>query len=283
MGEKWIIITGATSGIGLATAMELAKMGFCIGIIARNKSKSDSVASLLLKQNKGVQIKTFICDLSDLDDVSGCADTILNEIPSIHALINNAGGIFPKLEWTSQHMEMSFVVNHLSHFLLTHKLLPLLTQSKSIVINVSSEAHRAAKGSLDRINEPTRYNAFNTYADVKLYNILFTKSLVNNYESKGIRAYALHPGVVRTKFGAEYKGWMRMLIQLAQPFMISPQKGASTSVYLVTNDIPTSQNGGYFASSKIKLPTKLALDKKLREHLWDLSLQLIQPYTKAHN
>jgi NAD(P)-dependent dehydrogenase (short-subunit alcohol dehydrogenase family) len=278
METKWIIITGATSGIGLATALELAKKGYSIGIIARNRAKSESVNQMILKRYPQVKTKVFICDLSDLSQVSACADQIISEISYLHALINNAGGIFPKLQWTEQRMETSFVVNHLSHYLLTKKLMPLLINSKTRIINVSSEAHRAAKGTLDSINEPVTYSSFSTYADVKLFNILFTKSLIDNFGKDGLRAYALHPGVVRTGFGSEYKGWMKTIIQLAQPFMISPQKGAETSVYLATSELPDSQNGGYFASSKLKLPTKTAMDPILRERLWQLSEQLVLPY-----
>jgi len=277
MDRKIAVITGATGGIGLETAKSLAASGFYIVLLARNESKAERAKNVLFKINNKVDIDCIHCDLASLPSVKCAATRIMMTVGEISVLINNAGGIFPDFSLTPDGIERSFSVNHLGHFLLTTSLLPTLIESKTRIINVSSEAHKAAKPNLENVNSRDSYSAFTTYANVKLYNILFTKQLAERYGAEGLSSYALHPGVVKTSFGASYTGFVKLMIKAAQPFMISAKKGAETSIHLATQDISPDHNGAYFASKKIKLPSKAALDKTLQNQLWSLSEEMIAP------
>lgn len=277
MSNKTAVITGATGGIGLETAKSLAKEGFNILILARNEKKAERSKEILFKINNQIDIDCIHCDLANLPSVKCAATRIMMTVGEVDVLINNAGGIFPDYSLTTDGIERSFSVNHLGHFLLTNSLLPTLIESNTRIINVSSEAHKAAKPNLGNVNARDEYSAFITYANVKLYNILFTKQLVAKYGAEGLRSYALHPGVVNTSFGGSYSGLVKWLIKAAQPFMISAKKGAETSVYLATQEISPDQNGAYFAKKQIKLPSKKALDKDLQQKLWKLSEEMIAP------
>lgn len=267
-----LAITGPTSGIGSETLKALLPDCEKVLILARNPKKAKNLISSL--PNDLQQSAIFIpVDLSDMDSVSNAAVLIHKEVTQIDVLINNAGGIFQNKEVTVNGFELSFAANHLGHFLLTNLLMPLLLQSKTPkVINVSSEAHRAAKldfGDLQYENK--KYSSFIAYANVKLYNILFTKSLVERFGDQGLSSYALHPGVVKSNFGMDTSGVFKLFWKLATPFMITPKQGAQTSIFLAKTKINKSHNGFYFKKSKPTKPSSEALSKKMRDKLWDAS------------
>ncbi|UJP64120.1 SDR family NAD(P)-dependent oxidoreductase [Mongoliitalea daihaiensis] len=272
-----LAITGPTSGIGEETLKALVKSFDEILILARNERKATemikSFPTSIQPKMRFVQI-----DLSDLKSVQRASEAILASTSQLDVLINNAGGIFQKKEITVDGLELSFAANHLGHFLLTENLIPLLLKSKNPkVINLSSEAHRAAKIDFENLAQcQNGYSSFTAYANAKLCNILFAKSLVDKYGDKGLHAYALHPGVVKTRFGNEAGGIFKFMWKLAEPFMITAAKGAATSIYLASQDISPKFNGYYFKNSKPNTPTSTARSKEVRDKLWDLSEQLIQ-------
>ena len=274
-----LAITGPTSGIGAITFKELVPVCQEVFFLARNAEKAQiEIEKLPEKERKKV---SFIhLDLADLDSVKKAAADIQAKTDQIDVLINNAGGIFPKYEVTKNGFELSFSANHLGHFLLTNLLAPLLLQSENPkVINVSSEAHRAAKVNFDDLNyKQQSYSSFNAYANVKLFNILFTKSLIDHYGSKGLRSYALHPGVVKTNFGKEANGIFKLFWKLATPFMIDANQGARTSIYLAKTQMPDSHNGYYFKKSKPNVPSKEARSKNYRDKLWEASMEMVKPW-----
>lgn len=267
-----LAITGPTSGIGSKTFIALAPESEKVLILARNPKKVEFlVASLPAEfQSKCIFIPI---DLSDMDSVAKAAEMIRKKVDHIDVLINNAGGIFQNKEVTGDGFELTFAANHLGHFLLTNLLIPILLKSRSPkVINVSSEAHRAARPDFSDLHfEKKNYSSFNAYANVKLFNILFTKSLVDKFGDKGLSSYALHPGVVKSNFGMETAGVFKFLWKLATPFMITPEEGAKTSIYLAKNKIDSKKNGYYFKKSKPTTLSSEARSKKMREKLWEIS------------
>jgi NAD(P)-dependent dehydrogenase (short-subunit alcohol dehydrogenase family) len=267
-----LAITGPTSGIGTKTYKALASDFEKVLILARNPKKAKELVASLHNdlQSKSVFVPI---DLSDMSSVSKAALLVQKEVDHIDVLINNAGGIFQNKEVTVDGLELTFAANHLGHFLLTNLLIPLLLKSNSPkVINVSSEAHRAARPDFSDLHyEKKKYSSFNAYANAKLFNILFTKSLVDKYKDKGLSAYALHPGVVKSNFGMETAGVFKFLWKLATPFMISPEEGAKTSIYLAKNKIDKSLNGYYFKKNKPNTPSSEARSKKMRAKLWEAS------------
>ncbi len=274
-----LAITGPTSGIGAITFKELVPISEKVYFLARNAAKAKAeIEKLPAKLQKKV---TFIpMDLADLNTVKEAVKNIQATTDKIDVLINNAGGIFPKHEETKDGFELSFSANHLGHFLLTNQLMPQLLKSDNPkVINVSSEAHKAAKANFDDLQfKKQRYSSFNAYANVKLFNILFTKSLKDHFGGSGLKSYALHPGVVKTNFGKESNGIFKLFWKLATPFMIDANQGAKTSIFLAKTQMPESRNGYYFKKSKPAVPSKEARSKNYREKLWEISMEMVKPW-----
>lgn len=274
-----LAITGPTSGIGAETFRALVPLCEKVYFLARNPEKADQEMKKLSLQNR--QKVDFIpMDLADLGTVKKAAQKIQESTEKIDVLINNAGGIFPTLERTKDGFELSFSANHLGHFLLTRLLIPqLLHNGNAKVINVSSEAHRAAKVNFADLQfENSKYSAFNAYANVKLFNILFTRSLKAHYGDQGLKSYALHPGVVNTNFGKEANGIFKLFWKLATPFMIDANQGARTSIFLAKTHLPDNQNGYYYKNSKPSVPSSEARSEKYREKLWEKSMELVAPW-----
>ncbi|SIT00998.1 SDR family NAD(P)-dependent oxidoreductase [Belliella pelovolcani] len=271
-----LAITGATSGIGEFTLRNLIPAFEQIFILARNKQKAENLVKDL-KTDASQKCIFIYCDLTDMDSVVSAAQELSNHCDQLDVLINNAGGIFKQKEITMDQFETSLSANHLGHFLLTNKLLPLLLNSNvAKIINVSSEAHRAAKVRFSDLNyKENSYSAFGAYANVKLFNILFTKSLVELYGDKGLKSYALHPGVVKTNFGSDTSGIFAFLWKLATPFMISAEDGAKTSIFLAKSKLPENLNGSYFKNSKAVKPSSSASSKSMRQKLWAVSEELL--------
>jgi NAD(P)-dependent dehydrogenase (short-subunit alcohol dehydrogenase family) len=274
-----LAITGPTSGIGSETFKELAKDFKKLLILARNPDKANDLIQSL-DSNLRAKAVFVPLDLADMDSIVKSIALIEKEVEHLDVLINNAGGIFQNKEITKDGFELTFSANHLGHFLLTQHLIPLLLKSKSPkIINLSSEAHRAARPNFSDIQyENGSYSSFNAYANAKLFNILFTKSLVDRYASKGLCSFALHPGVVKSNFGMETSGVFKFLWKLATPFMITPKEGAKTSIYLAKNEIDKSKNGYYFKNSKPNTPSTTARSKKMRERLWQESESLLEKW-----
>ncbi|HSI74727.1 MAG TPA: SDR family NAD(P)-dependent oxidoreductase [Lunatimonas sp.] len=274
-----LAITGPTSGIGVETVKALASKFNRIFLLVRSEEKAVSlIAEFFSSYDKG-KFVIIPCDLGDLTSVSKAADLIKDQVDSLHVLINNAGGIFPEGKLTGDKLEQTFQINHLGHFLLTIKLMPLLENAgEAKVINVSSEAHKAAKPKLKEINDISKYSSFPAYANAKLFNILFSKSLSEKYADKGIHSYSLHPGVVKTNFGGDFSGVFKFLIKLAQPFMINAAQGAKTTVFLASTATDSLESGAYFKKSKRANPSKTAVSATLREKLWNMSQDLVKEY-----
>ncbi|WP_375583598.1 SDR family NAD(P)-dependent oxidoreductase [Cyclobacterium xiamenense] len=279
-----LAITGATSGIGAETAKALAPKCSQIFLLVRNVEKARELVQRL--DPLGTQKKFTIvpCDLTDLHSVARAANTLTEATDTLDLLINNAGGIFPKKKLTGDGHERTFSANHLGHFLLTVLLLPLLTHGTGgQVINVSSEAHKGAGIDPDDLELTQTYSSFKAYANAKLYNILFTKSLAEKYADQHLEAYAVHPGVVNTGFGSESKGIFKILLSLFKPLMIGPAKGAETSVFLATTAKVPGKNGAYFKKSKTASVSSKARSKKLRDRLWEYSMEQVHAYLPAHS
>ena len=173
---------------------------------------------------------------------------------------------------------MTMGVNHLSHFLLTNLLMDLLIQSKSRVINVSSGAHRAADWDIDQINWSLPYNPMKVYANSKLANIYFTRQLHNRFHEKGITAYALHPGVVRTNFAADVTGGYRLLLYAVKPFMISSKQGAQTQLFLTLEEDVSRYSGQFLEKKKLGRLAQIGRDDEAATELWEKSEELVKNF-----
>ena len=273
--NKNVLITGATSGIGEATAIDLAKKGANIFFIARNNLKAQNLSDKI-EFISGRRPKFFIADLASLKNIKESAlEFISLDIP-LHVLLNNAGLINNNRKETVDGFEEVFSINHLAYFYLTHLLLEKLKEgTPSRIINVSSGAHAFVKGfNFDDVNSLKEYKPFKVYGYSKLANILFTKKLSQVLENENIIVNCLHPGVVGTGFGQNNGIFSKILFNLSKPFMRSSEKGAETSIYLCSSPDVSDVSGQYFYNCKIAKTTSWANNQEDADRLWDLSKEL---------
>ena len=276
--SKIVVITGANSGIGRATAEILASKGYNIVTICRKTEEGEKTIAALRKLNSDILLENFTLDLSNLAEVRRIALLIKEKYPLIDRLINNAGYYPPHIEYING-IEKSFVASHLGHMLLTELILPSLSRSpESRIINVSSSLH--SNGKFERFfKEEPGLDPSKAYGDDKLSNILFTIALTRKLPPH-VTAYSLHPGVVNTNFANTVKGAFKVLITLFSPFFLTPEKGAATSVYLTDESIEMlrQHNGKYFEKKK-QVPV---LHKDVNDAnamvLWDKSLKILGSY-----
>lgn len=269
MKNKICLITGATSGIGKETALALAAMDFHIVISARNIEKAETVKNEIIESTGNSSIDLMNCDLSSLKDVKRFADEFRSKYKRLDVLINNAGIWETKRKESSDGIELTFAVNHLAPFLITNELLDLMLNTPgSRIVNVSSEAHRYGSINFDDIEFKKSYNHMKVYSQSKLANILFTKGLMSRLYGKDVTVNALHPGVVATQL---FSNMGRMVNFLGNLFMISPRKGAATSIYLASSFEVSNTTGEYFKNKKIKSSSKESNNPVIAEKLWKLS------------
>ena len=275
------LITGANSGIGLATAKALAKQQFQLILLVRSEEKAEQTKKDILKQTPEAKLDFYVADLADLASVKKAADAIKQKYASLDRLINNAGYSPVGMSFTADGYEKSFVANHLGHFVLTMNLLDLLKNSpESRVINVSSAAH--AFGKFARLFQKRNMSLsdMKAYGDGKLANVLFTKKLAKYEKNSSVTTYALHPGVVKSNFGSDMNGLLKIVFSVFRPLMISVEEGAATSIYLATTDFKNlkSKNGFYFAKSKPTYTSNNGITNENIELFWQKSLEATQGF-----
>jgi retinol dehydrogenase 12 len=277
--KKVALITGANSGVGLATAKGLAKAGFDLILLVRSKQKAEATQNEILQEFPNTKIDYEIADLEDVKSVIKATENIKHRYTKIDRIINNAGYSPDSIEFTHGGYEKSFVANHLGHFALTTNLLGLLEASgEGRVINVSSGAY--AFGKTDRMftKNNQELNTMKAYGDGKLANILFTKGLTKKISGKPILAFSLHPGVVNSNFGANFTGFSKFFTSLMRPFMITPEKGAMTSLFLATTELENVKNhsGEYFDKSKVKATKSKKITPENIELIWHKSVEAVE-------
>lgn len=273
MRGKTIVITGATSGIGEVAAIHLAERGARIVLIARDKARADITMEKLRRANGAVEHAMHLGDLSLLADMKRVAGEIGQE-PRIDILINNAGALFNSRQETSDGLEKTFALNHMSYFVVTSLLLPKLKPGARIV-STSSGAHRRAKLDFDDLQSRRGFSGFAVYSKSKLCNILFTRELARRIAGTGVTANCLHPGFVATRFGDQSGGLVSAIVRVAKPFGgISPEEGAKTILYLAASPNVASVSGEYFYECKIDMPSPEARSDRDARKLWEVSAEI---------
>ncbi|GAB3894015.1 SDR family oxidoreductase [Larkinella knui] len=276
--SRTCLITGANSGIGRITALELAKKGFDIIMLARNLEKARPVRQEIKSVSKTGHVDLVWCDIASQSSVLQAAREITDRYDRLDVLVNNAGLYIEKEQYSPEGIELSFATNHLGPFLLTNMLLNLLRKGTNArIVTVSSEAHRWDGGfKMDELAKPRKYDGMKAYGASKLCNILFSKELADRLADDGITSNCLHPGVVKTNFGQNYSNLQGFVFNLMRPFFISPEKGAETSIYLASSPEVEKVTGLYFAKCKPKTPSAAAQSKYNATQLWALSESLTQ-------
>jgi NAD(P)-dependent dehydrogenase (short-subunit alcohol dehydrogenase family) len=276
MVGKTVLITGATSGIGRATALGLAKMGAHLAITGRDHVRTKDAAREI-RTVGDVRVDLFIADLACQAEVRDLAEEVLQTLPRIHVLINNVGGYWATRHVTADGLERTFAVNHLAPFLLTNLLLEKIKRNASgRIVTVSSNAQATGRIDFSDLQGERSYSGARAYSQSKLANVLFSYELARRLKGTSVTANALHPGVVSTSFGAEDPATVqRVFIPFLRAFMKTPAQGAATSIHLASAPDLEQVTGRYFASSKLKRSSKPSYDEATAARLWQLSADLV--------
>lgn len=269
MKNKTVLVTGATDGIGKATAYLLAEKGARVIVHGRDEAKCALVAQEVnINFTEGSAI-TAVADFSSLRSVKNMADKIKRDVNALHVLVNNAGNFYHQRGLSEDGYELTFAVNHLAPFLLTLSLLELIKSSAPArIVNVSSTAHKSIRSmDINDLMGERKYDPFYAYGLSKLANVFFTQSLAEALGHQKVTANSLHPGVVDTKL-------LRNSYDLDG---ISVEDGAQTSVYLASSPEVAGISGKYFQNKKARDTSFLAKDEEMQAALWKKSLEMVQP------
>jgi NAD(P)-dependent dehydrogenase (short-subunit alcohol dehydrogenase family) len=269
LAGKTIVVTGANVGIGKATATALASMGALVAIVARDEAKGKAALADVKAASGSDAVELYLADFGVPASIEAFARDFTRDHDRLDVLVNNAGLMLPTRHTTAEGFESMFAINHLGYFRTTHLLLPLLKKSgPARIVVVASDAHRRGKLELDDLQSERSFSAFGTYGGTKLANILFAAELAERLAGTGITVNSLHPGVVGTDFGQKEAGFLNAAIRLVKPFLLTPEKGAATQIYLASSPEVAGVTGKYFDKKKPVSPSKRAQDVSFRKKLW---------------
>lgn len=277
MTGKNVVVTGGTAGIGKATAVGLAALGARVAITGRDRIRAEAAAADIRAASGNPAVDVFSADMSAQAEVRRLAGEVLDAYPRLDVLVNNVGGFWAHRHVTADGLERTFALNHLGPFLLTNLLLDRLKASAPArVVTVSSGAHAAGRIDFDDLQGSTTYSGQRAYSASKLANVMFTYELARRLDGTGVTATVLHPGVVRTNFGADDQaGLIKAMLPLVRPFMKTPAAGAATPIYLASSAQVERVTGQYFANGKPKTSNKVAYDTSAAARLWKVSAALV--------
>jgi NAD(P)-dependent dehydrogenase (short-subunit alcohol dehydrogenase family) len=276
MEGRVALITGATSGIGKATAAGLAQLGATVLLVARNQAKGETVRDELRTQSGNPNVELLFADLSSQQSTRQLAASFQQRYSRLHVLMNNAGGIFFTRETTVDGLELTFALDHLAYFLLTNLLLDTLkASSPARIINISSNAEAAGRINFDDLQSTRRYLAFPVYAQAKLANMLFTYELARRLEGSGVTVNAITPGPVATNFGGSGRSLLNRLFPLI--FRVigkSPEQAAETAIQLASDPKLAAVSGKAFYERKELQTSPRSHDVAAQQRLWQVSAEL---------
>jgi NAD(P)-dependent dehydrogenase (short-subunit alcohol dehydrogenase family) len=271
---KRVVLTGATNGIGLAAAIELARRGADLTLVARNQARAAEAVGRMSTVSTGSVPEVMLADLASQSSIRQLAGALLARYPRIQVLVNNAGAVYARRQMTADGIELTWAVNHLAPFLLTTLLLDRLKASHPArIVTTSSGAHQRARIPFEDLNaEGSGGGAgFSRYGETKLANILFTTELARRLEGTDVTANAFHPGFVATGFNRNNGVLMRLGMAITRPFARPPQKGADSLVWLVDADEASALNGAYVFDRRSVPPAPAARDVETARRLWQVS------------
>ncbi len=276
MKNKLVIVTGATAGIGKVTARELARKGATVIVVGRSREKCETVTNDIRTTTGNPDVSFMVADLASQGEIRRLATEFYARHNHLDVLVNNAGAVNTKRMESPDGIELTFAVNHLNYFLLTHLMLPALNAAPTArIVNVASDAHAAGALNFDDLEyKQRRYNAFSAYAQSKLANIMFTYELARRLTGSPITANALHPGFVSTQFGANNGGIFTFIPLLAKVIGVNEDKGAETSIYLASSPEVEGVSGAYYSEGRLTRSKQISYDTAAQQRLWQISEQM---------
>ena len=273
--DKIAIVTGANSGMGMATVEALSDKGATVIMLCRSEERGMAALAELSKV-QGRKLDLMLCDLGDFASIRSFAREVQGKYPRVDILINNAGFISLDRQETKDGIERQFGINHLGHFLLTTLLLDSM-HTGSRIVNVASGAHKVGKIHFDDINLHRGYNVVKAYSQSKLANVLFTRELAERLKGRGITVNCCHPGAVATNMGVDREtGFGKTITGMLKPFFLTPAEGAATAIYLATDESVGHISGGYFYKCHIAKSSKRSKSRKAARRLFALSEEMVQ-------
>lgn len=266
MDQRVILVTGATDGIGRQTALELLRRGAYVFVHGRNAAKASKVAEELAKESGSAAVTPVFADLSSMAEVRRLAKDLDGSIERLDVLINNAGVFLHERQTTVDGHEVTFAVNHLAPFLLTHLLLPKLRRSEQgRIVTVSSIAHSRGRIDFDDLKSEKYFHGYTAYATSKLANVLFAYDMARRLKNSPMTSNALHPGVITTKLLKT--GFGTTGASLA--------RGAATSVKVAMDPALQTTTGKYFADEREQTSSSTSHDLQLQQRLYEVSCELV--------
>lgn len=280
---KTALITGANTGMGYATTVALAKQNMRVVMLCRSRERGEEARKKAVSESGSQTIALHIVDLSSFKSIQEAAEQLKVLYPVIDIMINNAGVVTTKKEYTKDGFEKMMGVNYLGHFLLTNLLLPNMEAADAgRIVVVSSGAYKFSPLYLDDFNSDQRFSIWKNYGRSKLANLLFARELARRLSRTNVTVNALHPGAVATSLGVNRDtGFGKSITALLKPFFRSAEKGAETAVYLATSEEVKDITGEYFYNKKIKATKGEANNLELAEQLWQKSEVYTELATKA--
>jgi NAD(P)-dependent dehydrogenase (short-subunit alcohol dehydrogenase family) len=277
MADKVVLITGGTEGIGKATAIGLASLGARVGITGRDRARAERAADDIRAASGNLAVDAFAADMTSQAEVRQLAIAILDTYPQLEVLVNNVGGFWAHRYPTADGLERTFALNYLAPFLLTNLLLDRLTASAPArVVTVSSGVQATGRIDFNDLQGTRNYSGQRAYSQSKLATVMFTNELARRLEGTGVTATCLHPGVVRSNFGAEDQArFFAAISRVALPLLKTPAQGAQTSIYLASSPDVDGVTGQFFANRKPKIANKVAYDTDMTARLWQVSADLV--------
>jgi retinol dehydrogenase-14 len=277
MRGKTVLITGATNGIGLEAAVELARLGARVVMVGRDPVRTEAAVGEVQVRSGSRDVSHLLCDFSSQASIRALAAAVLSSVDRLDVLVNNAGGVHKTRRLSVDGIEMTFAVNHLGYFLLTNLLRDLLVRSAPArVVTVASIGHR--RGTLDfaDLGYERGYAIMRAYTRSKLANVLFAAELARRLSGTGVTSNSLHPGAVATNIWSGAPTWAKPLVQiLYRPFMITPAQGGATIVQLAASPELEGVTGKYFEKQVAVAPAPLAQDEALAKRLWEVSAEMV--------
>lgn len=273
MTGRVCLVTGATSGIGRATALGLARLGATVALVARDQRRGEAAAAEI-RAATGSSVELLLGDLSVQASVRELAHEALARLEGLHVLVNNAGVSLRRRSLTPDGLETTFAVNHLAPYLLTNLLLERLKASApSRIVTVTSTGFRHGRIRFDDLQGERHWSGIRAYNQSKLANALFTRELARRLESSGVTANCVHPGVVRTNLGLDSR-LFRIMSVFFKPFLLSPEEGAATPVYVAAAPELEGISGKLFIKKQEALLPERARDEVVATRLWEASAEL---------
>jgi NAD(P)-dependent dehydrogenase (short-subunit alcohol dehydrogenase family) len=269
--DQVYLVTGANGGIGKATALALAQRGATVALVCRDRARGEAAQAEIKASSGNEHVDLLIGDMTSLTSVRQLAQEVLANYPQVHALINNAGGMFSQRSVTSDGIEKTLALNYVGPFLLTTLLLDRLKASAPArIVNVSSMVHKFVRLNFDDLQSEQQYRGLSVYGKAKLALIMFSYELARRLEGSQVTVNVLHPGGVATGFVGD-----GMIGKLSRLVLLTPEQGAQTSLYLATSPAVEHVSGAYFIKSQQASSSKVSHDQAQQQRLWQLTESLI--------